>query len=71
MASFRLNNTLNTKLGMFTLMMSYITKGHEKNQYLYKPMFCTKIPAYKAFLKVSVRRFSSSSMICSGQTIAI
>ena len=51
MASFRLNNTLNTKLGMFTLMMSYITKGHEKNQYLYKPMFCTNISAYKAFLK--------------------
>ena len=51
MASFRLDNTLNTKLGMFTLMMSYITKGHEKNQYLYKPMFCTNISAYKAFLK--------------------
>ena len=51
MASFRLDNTLNTKLGMFTWMMSYITKGHEKNQYLYKPMFCTNISAYKAFLK--------------------
>ena len=51
MASFRLDNTLNTKLGMFTLMMSYITKGHEKNQYLYKPMFCTNVSAYKAFLK--------------------
>ena len=51
MASFRLDNTLNTKLGMFTLMMAYITKGHEKNQYLYKPMFCTNISAYKAFLK--------------------
>ena len=51
MASFRFDNTLNTKLGMFTLMMSYITKGHEKNQYLYKPMFCTNVSAYKAFLK--------------------
>ena len=51
MASFRLDNTLNTKFGMFTLMMSYITKGHEKNQYLYKPMFCTNVSAYKAFLK--------------------
>ena len=51
MASFRFDNTLNTKLGMFTLMMSYITKGHEKNLYLYKPMFCTNISAYKAFLK--------------------
>lgn len=51
MASFRFDNTLNTKLGMFTWMMSYITKGHEKNQYLYKPMFCTNVSAYKAFLK--------------------
>ena len=51
MASFRLDNTLNTKLGMFTLMMSYITKGHEENLYLYKPMFCTNVSAYKAFLK--------------------
>ena len=51
MASFRFDNTLNTKLGMFTWMMSYITKGHEKNQYLYKPMFCTIVSAYKAFLK--------------------
>ena len=51
MASFRFDNTLNTKLGMFTLMMSYITKGYEENQYLYKPMFCTNISAYKAFLK--------------------
>ena len=51
MASFRFDNTLNTKLGMFTLMMSYITKGHEVNQYLYKPMFCTSVSAYKAFLK--------------------
>ena len=51
MASFRFDNTLNTKLGMFTWMMSYITKGHEENLYLYKPMFCTNVSAYKAFLK--------------------
>ena len=51
MASFRFDNTLNTKLGMFTLMMSYLTKGHEENQYMYKPMFCTNVSAYKAFLK--------------------
>lgn len=51
MASFRFDNTLDTKLGMFTWMMSYVTKGHEKNQYLYKPMFCTNVSAYKAFLK--------------------
>lgn len=51
MASFRFNNTFNTKLAMFTWMMSYITKGHERNQYLYKPMFCTNISVYKACLK--------------------
>ena len=51
MASFRFDNTLNTKLGMFTWMMSYITKGHEENQYLYKPMFCTNVSVYKAILK--------------------
>ena len=51
MASFRLDNTLNTKLGMFTLMMSYITKGHNENLYLYKPMFCTNVSVYKSFLK--------------------
>mgnify|MGYP002520679803 CR=1 FL=1 len=51
MASFRFNNTFNTKLGMFTWMMSYITKGHEQNQYLYKPMFCTNVSVYKACLK--------------------
>ena len=51
MAVFRFNNTFNTKLAMFTWMMSYITKGHEKNQYLYKPMFCTNVSAYKALLK--------------------
>ena len=51
MASFRFDNTLNTKLGMFTWMISYITKGHDENQYLYKPMFCTNVSAYKAFLK--------------------
>ena len=38
-------------LRMFTWMMSYITKGHEENQYLYKPMFCTNVSAYKALLK--------------------
>ena len=51
MASFRFNNTFNTKLGMLTWMMSYITKGHEQNQYLYKPMFCTNVSVYKACLK--------------------
>ncbi len=51
MASFRFNNTFNTKLAMFTWMMSYITKGHEENQYLYKPMFCTNVSVYKACLK--------------------
>ena len=51
MASFRFNNTFNTKLGMLTWMMSYITKGHNQNLYLYKPMFCTNVSVYKACLK--------------------
>ncbi len=51
MASLRFDNTFNTKLAMFTWMMSYITKGHEENQYLYKPMFCTNVSVYKACLK--------------------
>ena len=51
MAVFNFNNTLNTKLGMFTWMMSYITKGYERNIYLYKPRFCTNVSLYKAFLK--------------------
>ena len=51
MASFRFNNTFNTKLAMFTWMMSYITKGYSRNQYLYKPMFCTNISVYKVCLK--------------------
>ena len=51
MAVFRFNNTFNTKLAMFTWMMSYITKGYERNIYLYKPRFCTNVSVYKAFLK--------------------
>ena len=51
MASFRFDNTFSTKLAMFTWMMSYTTKGHEKNQYLYKPMFCTNLSVYKDFWK--------------------
>ena len=51
MAFFRFDNTFNTKLAMFTWMMSYNTKGHERNQYLYKPMFCTNISVYKDFWK--------------------
>lgn len=51
MAVFRFNNTFNTKLAMLTWMMSYITKGYERNIYLYKPRFCTNVSLYKAFLK--------------------
>ena len=51
MAVFRFNNTFNTKLAMLTWMMSYITKGYERNIYLYKPRFCTNVSVYKAFLK--------------------
>ncbi len=51
MASFRFDNTFDTKLAMFTLMMSYNTKGHEQNLYFRKPMFCTNISIYKACMK--------------------
>lgn len=51
MASFRFDNTFDTKLAMFTLMMTYDTKGHEQNRYLYKPMFCTNMSIYKACMK--------------------
>ncbi len=51
MASFRFDNTFDTKLAMFTLMMSYNTKGHEQNIYISKPMFCTNISIYKACMK--------------------
>lgn len=51
MASFRFDNTFDTKLAMFTLTMSYDTKGHEQNRYMYKPMFCTNVSIYKACLK--------------------
>lgn len=51
MASFRFDNTFDTKLAMFTLMMSYNTKGHEQNLYFRKPMLCTNISIYKACMK--------------------
>ena len=43
MAVFNFNNTFNTKLAMLTWMMSYTTKGYERNIYLYKPKFCTNV----------------------------
>ncbi len=51
MASFRFDNTFDTRLAMFTLMMSYNTKGNEQNIYFRKPMFCTNISIYKACMK--------------------
>lgn len=51
MASFRFDNTFDTKLAMFTLMMSYNTKGHEQNIYFRKPLFCTNMSIYKACMK--------------------
>ena len=51
MAVFNFNNTFNTKLAMLTWMMSYTTKGYERNIYLYKPKFCTNVSVYKSFLK--------------------
>ena len=50
-AMFRFNNTFDTKWAMFSVMMTYITKGYEENLYIYKPMFNTDLSIYKGFLK--------------------
>ncbi len=50
-AMFRFNNTLDTKWAMFSVMMTYITKGYEENHYIYKPMFNTDLSIYKGFMK--------------------
>ena len=50
-AMFRFNNTLDTKWAMFSVMMTYITKGYEENHYIYKAMFNTDLSIYKGFLK--------------------
>lgn len=53
-AMFRFNNTFDTKWAMFSVMMTYITKGYEENRYIYKPMFNTDLSIYKGFLKDSL-----------------
>lgn len=53
-AMFRFNNTFDTKWAMFSVMMTYITKGYEENHYIYKPMFNTDLSIYKGFLKDSL-----------------
>lgn len=50
-AMFRFNNTFDTKWAMFSVMMTYITKGYEENHYIYKPMFNTYLSVYKVFFK--------------------
>ena len=50
-AMFRFNNTFDTKWAMFSVMMTYITKGCEENHYIYKPMFNTDLSIYKGFMK--------------------
>lgn len=50
-AMFRFNNTFDTKWAMFSVMMTYITKGYEENHYIYKPMFNADLSVYKGFLK--------------------
>lgn len=47
----RFDNTLDTKLAMFSVMMTYITKGNERNMYIYKPMFNTDLSVSKSILK--------------------
>lgn len=51
LAELKFNNTFDTKWVMFSVMMTYITKGHEENNYVYKPMFDTDLSIYKSFLK--------------------
>ncbi|UKK74560.1 TonB-dependent receptor [Segatella bryantii] len=51
LAELKFNNTFDTKWAMFSVMMTYITKGHEGNNYVYKPMFDTDLSIYKSFLK--------------------
>ena len=51
LAELKFNNTFDTKWAMFSVMMTYITKGHEENNYVYKPMFNTDLSIYKSFLK--------------------
>lgn len=48
-AMFRFNNTFDTKWAMFSVMMTYITKGYEENHYIYKPMFNTDLLYTKVF----------------------
>ncbi len=50
-AMFRFNNTFDTKWAMFSVMMTYITKGYEEKHYIYKPMFNTNLSIYKGFMK--------------------
>ena len=50
-AMFRFNNTFDTKWAMFSVMMTYITKGYEENHYIYKPMFNIDLSIYKGFMK--------------------
>ena len=50
-AMFRFNNTFDTKWAMFSVMMTYITKGYEENHYIYKPMLNTDLSIYKGFMK--------------------
>ena len=50
-AMFRFNNTFDTKWAIFSVMMTYITKGYEENHYIYKPMFNTDLSIYKGFMK--------------------
>ncbi len=38
-------------LGKFSIMTTYITKGHEQNHYMYKPMFNTDLSIYKGLMK--------------------
>lgn len=51
LAMFKFDNTFDTKLAMFSVMMTCITRGYERNIYFYKPEFNVNLSIYKGFMK--------------------
>lgn len=51
LGSFRLDNTFDTKWASFSVLMSYNTKGYDRNSKMCKPSFNTNLSIYKSCLK--------------------
>lgn len=51
LGSFRFDNTFDTKLASFSLLMSYTTKGYDRNTWMYKPSFNTNLSIFKSCMK--------------------